>query len=196
MAILVEQRLAQNVVLGAVDCRVLRVRHDAVQQTSLIVVLGLQIVTLQIQCVKLTHQVVALDAELLASDRELPHLFILFDKFVSGSVELSFTLIDLSHVAAGFESVFLRQLALVLAETLNLLVKTINCEGLLLVFFDLLVVVLLELFGLFHLLLQLLCQLLVLFNLLGEGDFDASLGLLELLDFGQGGSERDSAVLF
>lgn len=120
----------------------------------------------------------------------------MFDKFVSGSVELSFTLIDLSHVAAGFESVFLRQLALVLAETLNLLVKTINCEGLLLVFFDLLVVVFLEFLSLFHLLLQLLCQLLVLFNLLGEGDFDASLGLLELLDFGQGGSERDSAVLF
>ena len=126
----------------------------------------------------------------------MPHFFLLFDKFVSRGVELGFALIDLTHVAAGLESILLGQLALVLAETLNLLVEALDLESLLLVFFDLFVVILLHLIGLVHLLLQFLGQLLVLLNLLREGDFDTSLGLLELLDFSQSGSERDSAMLF
>ena len=87
-------------------------------------------------------------------------------------------------------------LALRLGKTLNLLVQRINLELPLLVVLLGASQVLFDLGYLFGLLGKLLRELLVLFDLFGEGDFDAALALFELFDFGQSCAQRDSALLF
>lgn len=83
-----------------------------------------------------------------------------------------------------------------LRKTLNLLVQRINLELPLLVVLLRAGQVLLNLGDLLGLLGKLLRELLVLFDLLGEGDFDATLALFELLNFGQSCAQRDPALLF
>ena len=87
-------------------------------------------------------------------------------------------------------------LALRLGETLNLLIERIDRELLLLVVLLGASQRLLDLGHLLSLLGKLLRQLLVLLDLLREGDFDATLALFKFLDFGQSCAQRDSALLF
>jgi len=45
--------------------------------------------------------------EFLLGDRDGAHLLLLFDEFVSRSIKFVLPLVDLAHVAARFERVFL-----------------------------------------------------------------------------------------
>ena len=87
-------------------------------------------------------------------------------------------------------------LALPLREALDLLVERINLELLLLVLLLLAIKLVFDLSDALRLLRQLLRELLVLLDLLGERDLDAPLTLLQLLDLGERGPQRDSPLLF
>mgnify|MGYP001016166291 CR=1 FL=1 len=103
-------------------------RYHSEKQTRLVIVLGLQVVHLLAHRLQLVPQVVSLDGDFFAHDGQLPHLFVLLKKLVSGCVQLCLPLIDLAHVVARFERIFLRQLVLVLAKASDFLVQPIDGE--------------------------------------------------------------------
>jgi hypothetical protein len=63
---------------------------------------------------------------LLSSDCEKLVFLLGFYKISANTTKFGFSLIDLFHVAAGFESAFLHKLSLIVTETSNFLLKILN----------------------------------------------------------------------
>ena len=77
------------------------------KQTCLVIVLDLQVFHGLVQVLELLHQEVSLKLKLLLGDRHGPNFLFLLNQLVSGCVQLSFSLINLSHVGTCFEFIFL-----------------------------------------------------------------------------------------
>ena len=78
VALCTSHRVVQ-VLRRSVGSRVLGVRHHTVEQTSLVVVLSLQVVHLHVHSLKFVHEEIFLNLEFLALNGNPSHLFVLID---------------------------------------------------------------------------------------------------------------------